>query len=98
MKVLTFAAGLAAGYVLGAKAGREKYEQIASAARRASSHPTVVQAKEKAQGYLQTGGDAVTAKLDAPGDDASPAIPAVAAVPRRRRAPATPGVASDPLL
>jgi hypothetical protein len=28
MRTFTFAAGLAAGYVLGARAGREKYEQI----------------------------------------------------------------------
>jgi hypothetical protein len=31
MKVMRFAAGFAAGYVLGSRAGREKYEQIVSA-------------------------------------------------------------------
>ena len=33
MAVMKFAVGLAAGYVLGSRAGREKYEQIVSAAR-----------------------------------------------------------------
>jgi hypothetical protein len=33
MRLLMFAAGLATGYVLGARAGRDKYEWIAEAAR-----------------------------------------------------------------
>lgn len=82
MKILTLAAGFAAGYVLGTKAGREKYEQIAATARKVSSHPTVVQAQEKAKNLMLTG--------DAPGTPA--------AVKRtgssRRRSTAT---ASDPL-
>jgi hypothetical protein len=40
----TFLAGLAIGYVLGAKAGRERYEQIARAARKVRSNPTVQEA------------------------------------------------------
>jgi hypothetical protein len=38
---LALAAGFAAGYVLGSKAGRERYEQIVGASRRAWSNPTV---------------------------------------------------------
>jgi hypothetical protein len=34
MKVLALAAGLAAGYVLGTKAGRERYNQIVQGARK----------------------------------------------------------------
>jgi hypothetical protein len=49
MKILTFAAGLAAGYVLGTRAGRDKYEQIVASARRATKHPTVVQPQETAK-------------------------------------------------
>jgi hypothetical protein len=100
MKVLTLAAGFAAGYVFGTKAGRQKYEQIAATARKVSSHPTVVQAQEKAKGYLQGGGEAVTAKLKTTTGDASTETPAVSATPGpRRSSPAvTPGVASDPLV
>jgi hypothetical protein len=49
MKVLTFAVGLAAGYVLGTRAGRESYEQLVQRARQVANSPTVVQAQEKAK-------------------------------------------------
>jgi SLT domain-containing protein len=67
MKVLKLAAGFAVGYVVGSRAGREKYEQIAAYARRTSSHPTVVQAQEKAKSLLANGTQAAVAKL--PHDD-----------------------------
>ena len=38
-----------AGYVLGARAGRERYEQIASGARKVAGNPTVQAASSKAQ-------------------------------------------------
>ncbi|MEN3359353.1 MAG: hypothetical protein V7637_3335 [Mycobacteriales bacterium] len=38
---LALAAGFAAGYVLGSKAGRERYEQIVGASQRVWSNPTV---------------------------------------------------------
>ena len=41
MRKLMFAAGMAIGYVLGSKAGRERYEQICSMARRIRDNPTV---------------------------------------------------------
>ena len=41
MAKLSMAVGFAVGYVLGAKAGRQRYEQIAEAARRVRDHPTV---------------------------------------------------------
>ena len=40
----TFIAGLAAGFVLGARAGRERYEQMKKLARRAADNPAVQQA------------------------------------------------------
>lgn len=64
MKVVRFAAGFAAGYVLGAKAGREKYEQIAEAARRMRGNPTVQQAQQKAKDMVGTGVDTAKAKMD----------------------------------
>jgi hypothetical protein len=45
----TFVIGFAAGYTLGAKAGRERYEQIMRAARGLSESPTV----QSAAGVLQ---------------------------------------------
>lgn len=41
MKKLLFLGAGAAGYVLGAKAGRERYDQIAEQARRLRSNPAV---------------------------------------------------------
>jgi hypothetical protein len=40
----TFAAGLAAGFVIGTRAGRERYEQMKKLARRAADSPAVQQA------------------------------------------------------
>jgi hypothetical protein len=53
MKLLTFAAGLAAGYVLGTRAGRERFDQLVQKARELSDHPTVVQAEQKAKQKAQ---------------------------------------------
>ncbi len=41
MRKLILVVGLAVGYVLGTRAGRQRYEQIARAARRLKDHPTV---------------------------------------------------------
>ncbi len=46
--------GLGAGYVLGSKAGTERYEQIAKLAKQAGSDPRVQKAKETA---THIGGD-----------------------------------------
>jgi hypothetical protein len=45
----TFVLGFAAGYVLGSKAGRERYEQIRAAARGLQENPAV----QSAAGVLQ---------------------------------------------
>jgi hypothetical protein len=41
---LTFAAGFAAGFVVGTRAGREKYDQMVKLAKTAAEHPAVQQA------------------------------------------------------
>ncbi len=41
---VTFVAGFAAGYVLGARAGRERYEQIRRLSQRATGNPVVQKA------------------------------------------------------
>src|SRR5215475_10047413 len=45
----SFLAGMAAGYILGAKAGRERYEQIRQAAQKVADHPKVQQAANDLQ-------------------------------------------------
>ncbi|WP_328466588.1 hypothetical protein OHA21_46645 [Actinoplanes sp. NBC_00393] len=46
---LMFLTGLAAGFVLGSRAGREKYEEIRANAQKVWSHPTVQEAAGVAQ-------------------------------------------------
>jgi hypothetical protein len=46
---LMFIGGLAAGFVLGARAGREKYEEIMVNAKKVLDHPTVQEAAGVAQ-------------------------------------------------
>ena len=40
---ITFLAGLAVGYVVGARAGRERYEQMVKLSRKVIEHPAVQQ-------------------------------------------------------
>lgn len=64
---LTFAVGFAAGYTLGAKAGRQRYEQIREATQTLSENPVVQSAagvlQAKASGLLGTARQAVVDKL-----------------------------------
>jgi hypothetical protein len=49
MKKLPLLAAAAVGYVLGSRAGRERYEQIKTSARRVSQNPKVQEVAHKAQ-------------------------------------------------
>lgn len=49
MSRLTILAAAGAGYVLGARAGRERYEQIAANARKVMRNPKVQSARRQAQ-------------------------------------------------
>ncbi|GAA4806022.1 hypothetical protein GCM10023200_49470 [Actinomycetospora chlora] len=59
MKMIPFLLGAGVGYVLGARAGRERYEQIARAYRQVADHPSVQGAagvaRAKAGEAVQTG-------------------------------------------
>ena len=59
----TFITGLAVGFVLGARAGRERYEQMKTLARRATDNPAVQQAAgtaaAQATGLAKTARDKV---------------------------------------
>ena len=64
LKKLTFAAGFGAGYVLGAKAGRERYTQIEATFREIAGMPAVQHAaasvQEAATGLADTATTIVT--------------------------------------
>ncbi|WP_377271551.1 hypothetical protein [Peterkaempfera sp. SMS 1(5)a] len=49
MRKLSFAVGLATGYVLGARAGRDRYEQLAKSARGLTRNPKVQDAARQAR-------------------------------------------------
>jgi len=49
VKKLTLLAAVGAGYVLGSRAGRERYEQIRSQARKVAGNPRVQSATDKAK-------------------------------------------------
>jgi hypothetical protein len=62
MRKLTFLAGVALGYVLGTRAGRERYEQLRKAARDLSQTPAVQSATRSAK---QAAGSAAGKAADA---------------------------------
>lgn len=49
-----FVAGLGVGYVLGAKAGRQRYEQIASAADKVWNSKAVAKQRGEVQHFVET--------------------------------------------
>jgi hypothetical protein len=74
---LKLLAGLAAGYVLGARAGRERYEQIAEATRRLAERPEVRELTGKVRAGLGAGlekaaGTASDRLQQARGEDRTP--------------------------
>lgn len=86
MKIIPFLLGAGVGYVLGSRAGRERYEQIARAYRQVADHPSVQGAagvaRAKAGEAVQTGVALAKEKV-APAGEASggerPAAPGRAA-------------------
>jgi hypothetical protein len=61
MKKLPLLAAAAVGYVLGTRAGRERYEQIRSGARKVAGNPRVQAASTRAQEAVK---DTVTAAVN----------------------------------
>ncbi len=65
---LTFAAGFVAGYVLGTKAGRKRYDTITDGVRRLIDSPAVQETagvlQAQASGAMATARSTVTAKLN----------------------------------
>ncbi|MEU5805466.1 MULTISPECIES: YtxH domain-containing protein [unclassified Streptomyces] len=66
---VTFVSGVALGYVLGTRAGRERYEQMKKCAREVAQNPAVRNVAETAgQQGRQYAGKAFTAVSDRVGD------------------------------
>ena len=57
--------GVAIGYVLGARAGRERYEQIKRLAGEVREHPAVAQLADEGVGLVDAGRYATAAVLSA---------------------------------
>lgn len=61
---ITFAAGLAIGYVLGTKAGRARYEQITRTARRFVENPALQETAGLVGGQVGNAGKAAYSKVN----------------------------------
>jgi hypothetical protein len=76
---LTFLLGVGAGYVLGARAGRERYDALMRSFRDAKEQPGVQSAAgvvaAQASGLAQKAKSAVTAKVGGSEGDTYPATP-----------------------
>jgi len=68
---VTFFAGFAAGYVLGSRAGRARYEQIRRAARAFASSPAV---QSTASSLQHQAGEALSAAKDKAADKVVPTL------------------------
>jgi hypothetical protein len=55
---LGIAVGLAAGYVLGTRAGRERYQQLTASAKRLADEPSLQRLQEELNGLFGSGGQA----------------------------------------
>jgi hypothetical protein len=62
-RALTLATGLTIGYVAGARAGREKYDQIKDKVHEVSQQPAVTEMRENIQGQVGTATKAVADKV-----------------------------------
>ncbi len=99
MRLLTLAAGIATGYVLGTRAGRGKYEQIVEGARQLRANPTLAQAQATAKNLATAPGTTATpaalnqsAAFNRPANGTTSAPPATATP----SGPATPSAAAAP--
>ncbi|MEV8476730.1 YtxH domain-containing protein [Streptomyces sp. NPDC051173] len=69
---LTFIVGAAVGYVLGARAGRERYEQLRKGARRVAQNPAV---RNTAESAAQNGRAMAARAFDKVGDKMGDRMP-----------------------
>src|SRR5687768_8670246 len=84
MRIMKLAAGLATGYVLGARAGRDKYERIAAAVRTVSAGPGAAPAEADHQSSPEPDTSAAAPSTPVATTE-QPTPAAVGAKPRRPR-------------
>ncbi|MFI9624614.1 YtxH domain-containing protein [Streptomyces sp. NPDC052042] len=70
---LAFIAGLALGYVIGTRAGRERYEQLKKSAREFAQNPAV---RNTAESAVQTGRELAGRAYHSVGDKVGEKVPA----------------------
>ena len=63
---LGMAVGLAAGYVLGTRAGRERYQQLTASAKRIADDPSLQRIQEELNGLFGSGGQRDGGSPDTP--------------------------------
>jgi hypothetical protein len=87
MRIVWVAAGFAAGYVMGSKAGRQRYEQIRQTATNFMHTPVVADAQARVRELTERGAEAVAAKVGlSTSEEPSPVAPvATLANPPYRR-------------
>ena len=86
---VSFLTGLAAGYVLGARAGRERYEQIKRLSRTVAENPAVQQAASTVQAQTASALSAASARLR---EKAGGRVPRLAAAAREKVETHVPGL------
>jgi hypothetical protein len=92
MRLLTLAAGVAVGYVLGTRAGREKYNQIVTEAKAVKANPSLDQVQRSVRQLASEPAPAVTgtAVSTTAASTAGAPTPATAVKPQARaRTPRT---------
>jgi hypothetical protein len=88
---ISFLTGVATGFVLGARAGRERYDQIVKVARTVAEHPAVQQAagvvQAQATGLAGAAGTKIT-------DEVRDRVPKLAKTARAKAGDRVPGLRS----
>jgi hypothetical protein len=92
---ISFLTGLAAGYVLGARAGRERYDQLVKAAKAVAEHPAVQQAAGTVQAQATGLATAAGTKISGEVRDRVPALAKTAKDKVSERVPGRHGKAHD---
>jgi hypothetical protein len=71
---LGIAVGLAAGYVLGTRAGRERYQQLTASAKRIADEPSLQRLQEELNGLFGSGSGGQTPGGAATGSSAGTTV------------------------
>lgn len=74
MRKVIFLLGVAVGYVLGTRAGRERYEQIVKYSQQAANHPAVQNARQQATAKATDLGKTAAAKAPEVARNAVPKV------------------------